>query len=113
MMLALSFTIWYITKLNYSYTTEFPIKVNIEGIKFKVPCLVEAKGHRIIAHRSYLAKRVNVKISDIQLTPSLTDSLAYVIDPLSLQNIISIRKGDIRIISIGKLPEITLEEDEK
>ena len=30
-MLAVSFTLWYISKLTYTYTTDFNIKVEIDG----------------------------------------------------------------------------------
>ena len=40
MLLVASFTLWYIAKLNYNYTTELNVKVRIGNQKFEVPCVV-------------------------------------------------------------------------
>ena len=43
-LLAVSFTLWYISKLNYTYTTDLKIKVKVNGERLIVPCVVEGKG---------------------------------------------------------------------
>ena len=35
-LLVASFILWYIAKLNYTYTTEQPFTVNVDGERFKV-----------------------------------------------------------------------------
>ena len=36
-LLVASFILWYIAKLNYTYTTEQPFTVNVDGERFKFP----------------------------------------------------------------------------
>ena len=43
-LLVASFILWYIAKLNYTYTTEQPFTVNVDGERFKVSCVVEGVG---------------------------------------------------------------------
>jgi len=53
-LLAVSFTLWYISKLNYTYTTDFNIKVKVNGERLVVPCVVEGKGTPSLAMASML-----------------------------------------------------------
>ncbi|MBQ5853306.1 MAG: hypothetical protein IIW53_04355, partial [Rikenellaceae bacterium] len=41
LLLFASFVLWYITKLDYNYTTDIPVRVNLDGYKFKVECTAE------------------------------------------------------------------------
>lgn len=107
-MLLLSFIMWYMIKLGYSYVTEIPVTVDIEGHKFKVTCVVEGEGYNLFANRHYNRRSINLKWSDVEATSSTLNPGAVVITPYSLQNAISVRKPDIKIISMGAIPEIDL-----
>lgn len=103
-----SFFLWYITKLSYTYTTEMPFSINVDGEKFRVECLVEATGQRIIAHRYFSKRTLNLRSSDLQMISSPDHEGEYIITPLSLQNAISLRYGDIKIVSVGEIPPLEL-----
>ena len=44
-LLVASFILWYIAKLNYTYTTEQPFTVNVDGERFKVSCVAVSYTH--------------------------------------------------------------------
>ena len=50
-LLVASFILWYIAKLNYTYTTEQPFTVNVDGERFKVSCVVEGVGTNLFGYR--------------------------------------------------------------
>lgn len=111
LLLILSTIMWYLTKLSHTYTAQVPIAVNIEGNRFSVACLVEGTGHRIVAHRFFMRNVVNLNFRDVQATPSMFNSGSYVINAYSLQNAISVNISDLKIISVGDLPEIRIPYD--
>ena len=43
-MLVASFVLWYIAKLNYTYTTDKTVQVNVDGEEFEVVCVIEGLG---------------------------------------------------------------------
>jgi len=112
LLLLLSTILWYIIKLGDSYTAEIPVWVRVEDNRFRVMCVAEGTGSRIFAHRYLPRKDIKVRATDLQLTPSTHNKDQFVISPFSLQNIISIRNSDLRIVSLGELQEITLPSDE-
>ncbi len=122
-LLAVSFTLWYISKLNYTYTTDFNIKVKVDGERVVVPCVVEGKGTNLFGYGFYTSRRVNIPLSelnyDIVAVPVASedaeqpDSLAAEeykvrISPLSMQDAISVRFSDLKIVSIGDFDDIPL-----
>lgn len=104
--LLLSFLLWYIIKLGYTYTANIPVNVTIEGQHVRVNCLVEATGYRLFAHRYVFNDDIELQLAEVDAAPSVINKGNYVINPYALQNIISLRNGDLRIISVGELPEI-------
>lgn len=112
-LLLLSFALWYVTKLSYTYTTELPMPIRVGESNFKVKCVVEGTGYRLFAHRFFFNSALKLVPDALQMTPSVINKGYYVINPFSLQNAISLQNGDIRIISVGELPEITLEGEVK
>ena len=64
-MLAVSFTLWYISKLNYTYTTDFNIKVKVNGERIVVPCVVEGKGTTLFGYGFYASRRANIPLSEL------------------------------------------------
>lgn len=114
MLFVASFTLWYIAKLNYNYTTELDVKLKISGQRFSVPCVVEGKGTNLFGY-VISTSRLNIPLDELEYTvmrevtqigSSPDDKLRLHIQPTSLQNAISVRLSDIKIRSIGDIPDI-------
>lgn len=108
LMLVLSFTLWYAIKLGYTYQAEIPVVVNVDGNVFEVNCMVEGQGTRLFARRHYRSKPLELNWDDLDVSPSAINPGWAVISPYSLQNAISSRNTDIKILSVGPIPEIEL-----
>ncbi|MBQ2026774.1 MAG: hypothetical protein II214_02625 [Alistipes sp.] len=123
-LLAVSFTLWYISKLNYTYTTDFNIKVKVEGQRIVVPCVVEGKGTNLFGYGFYASRRVNIPLAelnyevvDVPITPKDGDKVDSLnmehkirISPVSMQDAISVRFSDLKIVSIGEFPDLEIEK---
>ena len=107
-LLVASFILWYIAKLNYTYTTEQPFTVNVDGERFKVSCVVEGVGTNLFGYRVYMSKRLRIPLSELKFrSVKAEDGEKFLkIDSLSLHNAISVRLSDIKVISVGSVPEI-------
>lgn len=107
-MLVASFVLWYIAKLNYTYTTEQSFRINVDGQKFEVTCVVEGVGTNLFGYRVYHDKSLRIPLSELRSSSSYDEENygKIIIEPQSLQNAISVRCTDIKIISIGDVPEI-------
>lgn len=125
-LLAVSFTLWYISKLNYTYTTDFNIKVKVDDERVVVPCVVEGKGTNLLGYGFYTSRKVNIPLSEldyeivslpVETDEELPDSIRLVerkvrISPLSMQDAISIRFSDLKIVSVGSFPDIDLPKND-
>ena len=116
-MLVISFSLWYISKLNYTYTTDFNIKVKVNGERVVVPCVVEGKGSNLVGYGFYASRRVNIPLSelnyDIVEVPvddegMLSYEMKVRISPLSMQDALSIRFSNLKIVSIGDFNDIDI-----
>ena len=116
-LLAVSFTLWYILKLDYTYTTDFKVDVNIDGERITVPCVVEGKGTTLFGYGFYASRRVNIPLSelnyDIVEVPvddegMLSYEMKVRISPLSMQDALSIRFSNLKIVSIGDFNDIDI-----
>lgn len=116
-LLAVSFTLWYILKLDYTYTKDMKVEVNVDGQHITVPCVVEGKGSNLL----YSSSRVTIPLSDlkydvvdVRVSPEeVPDSMAVTekkvrIQPVSMQDAISIRYSDLKVLSVGVIPDIEL-----
>ena len=112
LLLLLATILWYIIKLSNTYTAEIPVRVQIGENRFWVTCMAEGTGSRILAYRYLPGKDVVVKPENLQLTPSPHNKDAFIINPFSLQNAISLKNSDVKFVSLGELPEIILPIDE-
>ena len=106
-ILFISFSMWYLAKLNGDYTAEIPVSVSIGGNELKVTCVASASGRQLLSLRVFRRSRVELDFDDVETTPSMLNPGCYVISPSSLQNAISVANNNIRIISISDIPEIT------
>lgn len=109
-MLLISISLWYVTKLSYIYTTTIPFRVHVGDSTFDMDCTAQGRGYNLFAHKLIYSNDISVAVDEIEYTPSAKSKGSYVINPFSLQNVISKRKSDIRILSIGAVPEITITE---
>jgi hypothetical protein len=121
-LLAVSFTLWYISKLDYTYTTDFKVDVNIDGQRITVPCVVEGKGSTLFGYGFYSSSRVSIPLADLKhktvVRPvpveDFADSVAIekkiIINPLAMQDALSVRFSDLKILSVGTLPELEINE---
>ena len=114
MLLVASFTLWYIAKLNYNYTTELNVKVRIGNQKFEVPCVVEGKGTNLFGY-VISTSRLNIPLEELeytvicevtQLGDDTNNQQKLHLQSESLKNAISIRLSDINIRSVISIPDI-------
>ena len=119
-LLAVSFTLWYIPKLDYTYTTDFKVDVNIDGQHITVPCVVEGKGSTLFGYGFYSSSRVSIPLKDINhsiveypvAVEGFADSVRMEhkirINPVAMQDALSVRFSDLKILSVGTLPELDM-----
>ncbi len=107
-LLVASFILWYIAKLSYVYTTEQSVRVNVDGTVFPVTCVVEGVGTNLFGYRVYANKTLRIPLSELKYTVSNEEGREgnLLLDPQSLQSAISVRFSDIKVVSIGAVPEI-------
>ena len=116
-LLCASFILWYILKLQYTYTTNYSVLVNINGDRLRVPCVVEGKGTNLFGYRVYMHKEIKIPLNDLKYTidsqldvdaAAVVDSI--IIDPQSMQSAISVRFSDIKVISVGDVPPLSMQD---
>ena len=120
-LLGVSFTLWYISKLNYTYTTDFNVKVKVDGQRIVVPCVVEGKGTTLFGYGFYTPRRANIPLSELNyevvqvpvidengVVDTLATDYKVRISPISMQDAISVRFSDLKIISLGDFDDISL-----
>ncbi len=108
-MLGLSFVLWYVSKLQYSYTAEVPVVVSVEGDRHRVTCVVQGSGHNILSARYFKRKPVKLKRGDVELIPVEGEVNTWEVGQESLRNAIAIRNADIKVVSVSRMPYITFE----
>ncbi|MBE6174318.1 MAG: hypothetical protein E7147_02080 [Rikenellaceae bacterium] len=118
-LLVISFSLWYISKLNYTYTTDFNIKVKVNGERIIVPCVVEGKGSNLIGYGFYSSRRVSIPLSELNYdivevevedegTNTINHEMKVRISPISMQDALSIRFSNIKIVSVGDFNDIDI-----
>ena len=124
-LLGVSFTLWYISKLNYTYPTDFNIKVKVDGERIIVPCVVEGKGTTLFGYGFYAPRRANIPLSELNydvievpvfnengLIDTLVKEYKVHISPISMQDAISVRFSDLKILSVGNFDDISLPQND-
>lgn len=112
LMLFVSFGLWYIIKLDYQYTTYIPVRVQLDEYKFKVECTAEGRGSALMAHRFQMVDKTKLSLARVTHAPLAADSSEIVLSPSSLMNAIATTYPDIRILSIGIIPNIRIDQQE-
>ena len=119
MLFVASFTLWYIAKLNYNYTTDLDVKIRIGNQRFEVPCVVEGKGTNLFGY-VISTSRLNIPLSELEYTvmrevtqigAAPSDKVRLHLKSESLKNAISVRLSDINIRSVGSIPDIEAPKD--
>lgn len=113
-LFAVSFTLWYISKLNYSYTTDFEVDVDINGKEVVVPCIVKGKGTDLVGYTVYTSRNADVSLSELKYDsiPVIRESDSVVIKhkarihTTSMQEALAKRFSDLEIVSVGTIPDI-------
>lgn len=107
-MLVAAFILWYISKLSYTYTTEYTVKINTDGERYKVACIFEGVGTNLVGYHTNFGKSVRIPLSELKYKRSREEGHEemLIIDPLSLQQAIAVRFSDVKVVSIGSIPEI-------
>lgn len=113
-MLCAAIIMWYILKLQYTYTTDYSVVVNINGDRLRVPCVVEGKGTNLLGYRVYMNREINIPLADLKYTQThmLDEDTGEVRDDVllfdaqSLHSAISVRVSDIKVISVGDVPPL-------
>lgn len=107
-LLVASFILWYIAKLSYTYTTDQRVRLDVDGERFEVTCVVEGVGTNLFGYRVYSDKVLHVPLAELRYTVSREEGHEgkLILDPQSLQNFISLKFSDIKVIAIRSIPEI-------
>ncbi len=107
-LLVASFILWYIAKLSYTYTTDQTVRIDVDGVPFEVTCVVEGVGTNLFGYRVYMNKTLHIPLSDLKFTRSHEEGHEgkLILDPQSLQNAISLKFSDIKVVSLRSVPEI-------
>ena len=113
-MLVASFILWYISKLTYTYTSEYTVSINTDGEKYKVTCIFEGVGNNLVGYHTNLGKSVRIPLSELKYKRSREEGHEgmILIDPHSLQQAIAVRFSDVKVVSVGTIPEIQMPEKE-
>ena len=83
--------------------------------------VVEGKGATLFGYRVYMHRQIRIPLSELKYTvehrsvepqtegaePTVDETLC-ILDPQSLQNAISVRISDIKVISIGNIPPLPM-----
>lgn len=121
LLFAVSFTLWYIAKLSYTYTTELAVKINVNGHQITVPCGVEAQGSILLRYKLSGTQKVAIPLSELKydvvdvrtVKRGNNDSLQIqkiAIQPTSIQDALSVRFSDLQIKSVGKIADIEIQK---
>ena len=114
-LLCASFILWYILKLQYTYTTNFSVLINVDGERLRIPCVIEGKGVNLLGYRAYARKELKIPLDDLKyiMVEDRDESgellgVWYQLEPHSVQNAISVRFSDIKVISVGDIPQMAV-----
>lgn len=107
LLLFFSVVLWYVIKLSYTYTTDIVIPVKIEDTRYAVRCNVEGIGYQILLYKMRPRKNTVVLApNNVDMLPSAVTPGAYNISAFSLQNAISKRISNLKILSVDSSVEI-------
>lgn len=106
-LLAITVVLWYIIKLGETYTAEIVIPAKIEDTQYPVRCTVEGIGYDILFYK--IRPRLNTVVinpDNVNMLPSAVTPGAFSISSFSLQNAISRKISDLKILSVDSTVDI-------
>ncbi len=105
-MLFASFVFWYLSKLDYTYTTDLEVPVIVDDEEQIVMCVVEGEGVNLF-HRIYSRKRLRIPLTELKhaYMPTEHGDSVVVVEPESMQAAIASRLSDIKVLSVRDIPE--------
>lgn len=106
--LCLAASFWYATKLSYTYTAQIPVHIRVGDEQFEVECVAETSGYNIMSHRYFSGKKLVLSPRELILSPVPGEEGVYKINLLALQNAISLKYSDMKIVSVGEVPDIKI-----
>ena len=109
-MLVASFILWYLAKLNYTYSTRQDVRVEVDGVPFEVTCVVQGVGTNLFGYQLYMNKTLRIPLASLNYTVSTEPGheAKLILDPMSLQNAIAVQLSDIQVLSVEGVPEIDI-----
>lgn len=108
-MLLLAIVLWYVTKLSYTYTTQINIPVRIDSTFYSVRCSVEGTGYQLLMHKWAPRKNtIYLSTDNVAVAPSAVTAGSYEISSFTLQNAISTKVSDLKILEVESPVEIML-----
>lgn len=108
MLLGFSFLLWLLINLGHTYVANVTVPLRVDGTRIKVKCEAEGTGYRLCAHRILRRSDIRIRLRDIDVSPSVINEDKLVINPSSLQTIISANTKDLRILAVSEIPEISV-----
>ena len=116
-MLVAAFILWYITKLGETYTTDEQVTVVIDGQEYEVDCTIRGKGTNLINY-TMKSKKSSFTILSTELSFDKEEvnedgDLMRHVSAVSLQQALPARMIDVDIITLGAVPTIIVEAEDK
>lgn len=107
-LLVASFILWYLSKLSYTYVTEQPVHLLINDQPVDVVCVIEGQGSTLFGHRVHADRTLHIPLEELRCRPVHEEGHEgkWRIDPQTLQQAIAVRYNDVKILSVGVVPEI-------
>ncbi len=106
-LLVAAFILWYIAKLNYTYTTTEQVRVNMDGVPFSVTCVVEGTGTNLF--RDHMQKKLlHIPLKELKYKRLYEQGHEgkIALDSASLQRAVSARLTDLKVHSVADIPEV-------
>ena len=111
-LLVASFSLWYLSKLSYTYVAEQRVHVQVDGQPLEVTCVLEGVGTHLFGHKVHGDRTVRIPLEELryEVIDQEDGTAALRIDPPSLQQAIAVRYSDIKVLSVGAVPLLELPE---
>ncbi|MFI3278623.1 MAG: hypothetical protein SNH13_02855 [Rikenellaceae bacterium] len=108
--LAISFLLWYIAKLNHTYTTDMRINIEVADQLIKSNCVVEGGGTNLFGYKLSFRRRLNIPLQELRYTINpQQDSIT--IDIASISRAISVKYSDIKIVDVDALTTLYISDE--
>ena len=106
-LLLASFILWFISKLSSSYVIEETVHLLVEDRPVEVRCVIEGPGSSLFMHRIQ-SRTLHIPLEELHYRTLRDPEHAGLLrlDPQTVQQAIAVRMSDVKILSVGAVPEI-------